>query len=192
MLAQPESHLSFTLEEYFALERSSERRFEYRDGEIVLMSGLSRQHGAIARNLIRHLANRLSASGCQVFGSDIALVVPVALPYRYPDVSVVCGEPQFREIEGLDALLNPVLVTEVLSPSSEGYDRGMKFENYKSIPSFTEYLLIAQDRYHVTQRTKQPDNSWLERTIDTPEATLQLTSIACELPLSEIYEGVEF
>ncbi len=192
MSAQPKSPLYFTLEEYFALERSSERRFEYRNGEIVLMSGGSRQHGEIARNLIRHLANRLAASACRVYGSDIALLVPAAPPYRYPDVSVVCGEAQFRRVEGLDALLNPALIIEVLSPTSESYDRGTKFEWYKSIPAFAEYLLIAQDRPHVTQRSKQPDGSWLERTVNDPQAALRLASIACELPLSEIYGGVEF
>ena len=190
MSAQPELH--FTLEEYFALERGSERRFEYREGKIVLMSGGSRQHGEIARNLIRHLANRLSATGCRVYGSDIALVVPAAPPYRYPDVSVVCDEAQFCRIERLDALINPALIVEVLLPTSEAYDLGTKFEWYKSIPSFAEYLLVAQDRPHVTQRTRQPDGSWLERTIDAPTPALQLSSMACELPLDEIYEDVQF
>lgn len=182
----------FTIEEYFALERSSERRFEYRDGDIVLMSGGSRRHGEIASNLIRHLANRLSASGCRVYGSDTALVVPAAPPYRYPDVSVVCGAAEFRRIEGLDALVNPTLIVEVISPTSEAYDRGTKFEWYKSVPSFAEYLLIAQDRPHITQRTKQTDGSWVERAVSDHGAVLRLTSIESELPLDEIYEDVEF
>ncbi|MGI8566686.1 MAG: Uma2 family endonuclease, partial [Pyrinomonadaceae bacterium] len=190
MSAQPQSHLYFTLEEYFALERTSERRFEYRGGEIVLMSGGSRQHGEIASNLIFNLRRRLSEGDCRVYGSDIAVVVPAAPPYRYPDVSVVCGEAQFHHTNGLDALVNPTLLIEVLSPTSEAYDRGTKFEWYKSIPSFAEYLLIAQDRPHVTQRTKQPDGNWLERAVNDPEAALRLGSIACELPLREIYEGV--
>ena len=190
MSAQPERF--FTLEEYFALERSSERRFEYRDGEIFLMSGGTRQHGAIASNLVRHLGNRLASQGCRVYGSDVALFVPAAPPYRYPDVSVACGRAEFRRIEVLDALVNPVLIAEVLSPTTENYDRGMKFEWYKSIPTFEEYLLIAQDRPHVTQRTKQQDGSWLERTIEGMEAVLRLNSLGNELPLSEIYEGVEF
>jgi len=192
MSAQPKSHLYFTLEEYFGLERTSERRFEYRNGEIVLMSGGSRQHGEISRNVIRHLANRLSTSGCQVYGSDIAVIVPTAPPYRYPDTSVVCGEALFRDINGLDALINLTLLIEVLSPTSEAYDRGTKFEWYKSVLTFAEYLLIAHDRPHITQRTKQPDGNWLERAVNDPEAALRLGSIACELPLREIYEGVEF
>lgn len=190
MSAQPKQ--LFTLEEYFALERSSERRFEYRDGEIFLMSGDTRQHGEIASNLIFTLRRYLSAKKCRVYGSDIALFVPTAPPYRYPDVSVACGRAEFRRIEVLDALVNPVLIAEVLSPTTENYDRGMKFEWYKSIPTFEEYLLIAQDRPHITQRTKQQDGSWLERTIEGMEALLRLNSVGVELPLSEIYEGVEF
>lgn len=192
MSAQPKSNLYFTLEEYFALERTSERRFEYCDGEIVLMSGGSRQHGEIASNLIFNLRRRLSAGNCRVYGSDTAVVVPAAPPYRYPHVSVVCGEAGFRGINGLDALINPTLLIEVLSPTSEAYDRGTKFEWYKSIPTFIEYLLIAQDRSHVTQRTRQPDGSWLERAVNDPDAALRLDSIACELPLREIYDGVAF
>lgn len=192
MSAQPKPHLYFTLEEYFALEQMSERRFEYRDGEIVLMSGGSRQHGEIASNLIFNLRRRLSEGGCRVYGSDIAVIVPAAPPYRYPDVSVACGEAQFHHTNGLDALINPTLIVEVLSPTSEAYDRGTKFEWYKSVPTFAEYLLIAQGSPHVTRRTRQPDGSWLERTVNDTEAVLRLESITCELPLREIYEGVEF
>lgn len=192
MSALPQSKLRFTLEEYFALERYSDRRFEYLDGEIVLMTGGSRQHGEIASNLIFSLRKRLAGKSCHVYGSDIALLVPSAPPYRYPDVSAVCDEPQFCRIESLDALMNPTLIIEVLSPTSESYDRGLKFEWYKSISSFSDYLLIAQDHAYVTQRTRQKDNSWLERTIDDPAAILQLTSMGCELPVEEIYEGVEF
>lgn len=192
MSARPWSQPYFTLEEYFALERTSERRFEYRDGEIICMSGGSRRYGEISRNVIRHFANRLAKSGCQVYGSDIAVVVPLAPPYRYPDVSVACGELVFRDVNGLDALTNPLVLVEVLSPTSEAYDRGTKFEWYKSVSTFAEYLLIAQDRPHVTQRIKQPDDSWLERSINDLDHVLQLGSIKCELPLSEVYEGVEF
>ncbi len=192
MSAQRKSQLYFTLEEYFAVERTSERRFEYRDADIVLMSGGSRQHGEISSNLIFNLRRRLSEGDCRVYGSDIAVVVPAAPPYRYPDTSVVCGQALFSEINGLDALINPTLLVEVLSPTSEAYDRGTKFEWYKSVSTFAEYLLIAQDRPHVTQRIKQPEDSWLERSINDLDHVLQLGSIKCEMPLSEVYEGVEF
>ena len=129
----------FTLEEYFALERASERRFEYREGEVVCMSGGSREHAAISRNILRHLANYLKKT-CAAFGTDLALYVPGGLPYRYPDASVVCGEPRFRKINGLDALENPVLIVEVLSPTSADFDLGTKFEQYKSISEFAGVL----------------------------------------------------
>ena len=119
------------------------------------------------------------------------MIVPSAPPYRYPDVSVTCGEPVFRDINGLDVLTNPLVLIQVLSPTSEAYDRDTKFEWYKSVSTFAENLL-AQDRPHVTQRIKQPDDSWLERSINDLDHVLQLGSIKCELPLSEVFEGVEF
>jgi len=181
----------FTLDEYFALERASERRFEYRDGEIVCMSGGSRQHAAITRNVVHHLVRKLGRE-CQAFGSDLAICPPAGLPYRYPDASVVCGEPRFRPINGLDALENPVLIVEVLSPSSADYDRGTKFEEYKSIPGFAEYLLVAQDRPHLARRRQQPDGSWNETVFASLDATVRLDTIGVELELSELYEGVSF
>src|SRR3989442_14384850 len=127
--------ISFSIEEYFALERASERRFEYRDGEVVCMSGGTREQTAIARNMLRHLANRIPKT-CEAYGSDLALYAPAGPPYRYPDASVVSGGARFRTINGLDALENPVLIVEVLSPTSTDFDRGTKFEQYKSIPAF--------------------------------------------------------
>src|SRR5437763_1981721 len=106
----------FSLDEYFALERASERRFEWRDGEIVCMSGGSREHAAIARNIVRHLANKIRET-CQVYGSDLAVYVPDGKPYRYADASAVCGEQRFQSADGRDCLENPVLLVEVLSPS---------------------------------------------------------------------------
>jgi Uma2 family endonuclease len=184
--------LCFTLEEYFALECASERRFEFRDGEIVCMSGGSREHGRLSSNVHALLAARLAGRGCMAYTSDTALYVPAAPPYRYPDASVVCGEEQFREINGLDALENPILIVEVLSPSSADFDRGTKFESYKSIPTFAEYLLVAQDRTHVARRTKQSDGSWIETVFEANEETVQLASIGIDLPMGEIYEGLAF
>jgi Uma2 family endonuclease len=180
----------FTIEEYFALERASDRRFEYRDGEVVCMSGGTRQHATIARNTVQCLA-RLRA-GCQTFGGDLAVYVPRGLPYRYPDASVVCGEPQFRAINGIDVLENPVLVIEVLSPSSPDFDRGAKFEQYKSIPSFEEYLLVAQDRPHLTRHSRLDDGSWNETLVDSLDASVQLKPAGFELQMREIYDGVTF
>src|SRR5437667_1304388 len=158
----------FTIDEYFALERASERRFEYREGEVVCRSGGTREHAAIARNILRHLANRIPKT-CQAYGSDLALYVPAGLPYRYPDASVVCGEARFRKINGLDALENPVLIVEVLSPTRADFDRGTKFEEYKSTPEFAEYLLVGQDRFHVAHRIKLEDGTWNKASFESSD-----------------------
>jgi Uma2 family endonuclease len=181
----------FTLEEYFALERNSERRFEYRDGEIVCTSGGSRAHAAIARNIVRHIGNRLQRT-CQVYGSDLAVYVPAGKPYRYPDASVVCGEARFQIVDGRDCLENPVLLVEVLSPSSADFDRGTKFEQYKSIPEFSEYLLVAQDRLHVSIRSRRSRDSWNETVFSAPDSAVRLETVGIDLTLREVYEGLDF
>lgn len=191
MSAPPQTQF-FTLDEYFALERASERRFEYRDGEVVCMSGGSHQHAQLCRNLIRRLGNSLDGTSCQVFGSDLAVELPAAPPYRYPDVSVVCGQASFRDIYGLDVLQNPLLIVEVLSPTSEAYDRVRKFEQYCSVPSFAEYLLVAQDRPQVTQRLKRDDGNWSEGVIDNIDAAVMPGTLNCALKMREVYESVEW
>ena len=174
-----ERETSFTLDEYFALEGASERRFEFRDGEIVCMSGGTRQHGKIATNSCVSLATRLAGKGCSAYTGDTALYVPAGLPYRYPDASVVCGEERFRAIGSLDALENPVLIVEVLSKSTADYDRGTKFEEYKSITGFREYLLVEQTRVRIAHRTKLED-------------VISVASVGIEVPVAELYEGVVF
>jgi Uma2 family endonuclease len=182
----------YSLEEYFALERASERRFEYRNGEIVCMSGGSRQHAAIASNMIGVLNSKLRGGNCRVYGSDLAVYVPDGPPYRYPDVSVVCGEARFRQVDGRDCLENAVFVGEVLSPTSADYDRGAKFEEYKSIPEFMEYLLIAQDRPHVAHRVRLGARTWNETVYDSLDSVLHLKALGIDLALSETYEDVSF
>ena len=179
----------FSLEEYFALERASERRFEYRDGEIVCMSGGSRDHATIASNVVRYLGNKVR-KGCRVFGSDLAVYVPDGRPYRYPDVSVICGEARYQVIDGRDCLENPRLLVEVLSPTSADFDRGSKFEQYKSIPEFVEYLLVTQDRPHVARRSRSGQDTWTETVFDSLEAIVLLDSIGTDLAMRELYESV--
>ena len=179
----------FSVDEYFALERASERRFEYRDGEIVCMSGGSREHAAIASNVIRYAGNKLR-EGCRRYGSDLAVYVPDGRPYRYPDASVVCGEARFRGIDGRDCLENPVLLVEVLSPASADFDRGTKFEQYKSILEFGEYLLVAQDRPHVARRSRLDHETWSETVFDSLSATIRLETAGVDLAMREIYEGI--
>jgi Uma2 family endonuclease len=182
----------YTLEEYFELERKSEERFEYWDGEIFCMSGVSPEHDQIESNLNFHLRARLTGRSCRVFLANLRIKVPSAPPYRYADVSALCGEAQFEEIGGIRAVTNPTLIVEVLSPSTEAYDRGEKFTHYQSIPSFCEYLLVAQNRLHITHLSKQADSSWIYKEYKDLAAVVKLTSMNCELAMSEVYENVSF
>src|SRR5256714_13232041 len=190
MAANPERR--YTLEEYLELERTSEERFEFWNGEVFCMSGASAEHERILRNMLVYLTLKIGGRGCEAFTSNIRIKVPSAPPYRYADLSALCGDAQFEEIGGVDALVNPQLIVEVLSPSTEAYDRGDKFTHYKSIPTLSEYLLVAQHRPHVTHLYKQADGTWIYAEANDLAATLELASLDCDLPLNEIYRGVSF
>lgn len=178
-----------TPEEYLALERQAEYKSEYYDGEILAMTGASLKHNRITLNIGAELNLRLKSRDCQAFASDMRVHVPATGLYTYPDVVVVCGEPQLED-EHLDTLLNPTLIVEVLSKSTARYDRTGKFSDYRSIPSFAEYLLVAQDEYRVEHYAKQPDGRWLLTEYRSLEAVLELYSIQCSLSLKEIYDKV--
>jgi Uma2 family endonuclease len=182
----------YTLEEYIELDKNSEGRLEYFDGEVVDMAGGSLNHNRITRNIIRSLENKLEGGGCEALPADMRVKVPKAFPYRYPDLTVVCGEPIIEEIQGQEMLVNPVLIVEVLSPSTEAYDRGRKFSAYQSIASFQEYLLVAQDRPHVTRYLRQPDGQWLRSEVEGLDGVVRLASLEVMLPLSEVYLSVDF
>lgn len=190
MAAHPKR--KYTLEEYFDLERSTNERFEYWNGEIYSMSGVSENHAQIETNSVTLLSNNLRERPCRVFPANMRLKVPSLPPYRYGDVSALCGQPSFEKIGGVDALTNPTLIIEVLSDSTEAYDRGDKFTHYKSIPSLREYLLLAQHRPHITQYVKQEDGSWSYREVNDLSASVHLTSVDCVLELSEVYRDVTF
>ncbi|HEX8719324.1 MAG TPA: Uma2 family endonuclease [Pyrinomonadaceae bacterium] len=190
MAANPERR--YTLEEYLELDRTSEERLEFWDGEVFCMSGVSEEHAEIETNLIVSLKSRLRALGCRVFPANVRVKVPSAPPYRYPDLSALCGKAEFEKIGGVDTLTNPQLIIEVLSPSTEAYDRGEKFTHYKSIATLREYLLVAQHRPHVTRLYKQDDGKWIHTEAGGLTEALRLESLGCELPLEEIYAGVGF
>lgn len=190
MAANPQQR--YTLEEYFELERRSEERFEFWNGEVFSMSGVSPEHGQIESNLIFCLRTKLSGRSCRVFPANVRIKVPDAPPYRYPDLSALCGEAQYEKIGGINALTNPALIVEVLSPSTEAYDWGEKFWRYKSIPSFSEYLLAAQDRPFVTQFVKQSNGDWIRYDFAGVGDNVKLHSLNCELNLSEIYQDINF
>ena len=182
----------YTLEEYFELERKSEERFEFWNGEVFCMSGVSPEHAQLEVNFISRLNSRLTGKGCRVFPANIRIKVPSAPPYRYADVSALCGEAKFEEIGGIRSLINPTLIVEILSGSTEAYDRGEKFTHYQSIPSFHEYLLVAQHRPRITHLLKQANGSWIYNEYNDLADVVKLTSMNCELAMSEVYENVSF
>lgn len=182
----------YTLEEYFEIDRTSDAKWEFWDGEIFCMIGASPEHNQVSVNLLIGLGSKVIARGCRVFGSDMRVKVPAYPPYRYPDLSGLCGEPIYEPVGGVEALTNPSLIIEILPPSTEAFDRGDKFTYYKSIPSFAEYLLIAQHRPHVTQLQKEAGGVWTYREMNSFDETLHVASLDCVLSLSEIYRAVEF
>ena len=181
----------YTLEEYFELEKNSEEKFEYWDGNVWSMSGASLVHERVVSNSIFHLRTILGRK-CSVFGSNLKVKVPVYSPYRYPDLSIYCGEGVYEKMGGLEVLTNPQIIIEVLSPSTEAFDRGEKFSYYKSIPSFIEYILIATNRPNITQFIKQSEREWINREATGMNSSLSLAAFDVELLLSEIYLDVEF
>jgi Uma2 family endonuclease len=182
----------YSLEEYFALEDASDARFEYWDGEIVCMSGGSRAHGTIASNVHYSLASGTRGGRCRAFTGDMAVYTPTLLPYRYPDASAACGELVFEHIKGHDALVNPVVVVEVLSPSTAALDEGPKFEGYKVISTLRDYLLVSQDEARVTRYARLEGGAWERRDVTDLDASLELESIGCALKLRDIYDAVTF
>jgi len=188
MSSQPKSR--YTPEEYLALERKADYRSEYFAGEIFAMSGASERHNLIVGNVFAALHAQLRNRSCKVYASDLRVKVNPTGLYTYPDVVALCDEPQFDD-DQKDTLLNPTVLIEVLSPSSEAYDRGGKFEHYRKLSSVTEYVLISQEKPHVEHYVRQPDNQWLLSEASGLSDTIQLPSINCILALSEVYEKVE-
>jgi Uma2 family endonuclease len=190
MSALPKQETRYTVEEYIAILKNSDERYEYFDGELVAMAGGKIAHGAIALNVAATLQSKLAGFACRAFNGDVAIKVPAAPPFRFPDASVACGELVVEELQGIEMIVNPILLVEVLSTSTEKYDREGKFLAYQSIESFQEYLLIEQDRYHVTQYVKQGDGAWLRRDFIGSEVEIKLSAVDCTLTLAEIYRDV--
>jgi Uma2 family endonuclease len=178
----------FTAEQYIALERKADFRSEYRNGYVVAMAGASREHNLIAGNTHGEIRSQVKERRCEVYMSDMRVRVSADGLYTYPDVVVVRGEAEFEDDE-LDTLLNPTMIAEVLSPTTEAYDRGEKFARYRESASLREYVLIAQDKVLVERFTRQGDD-WIRSVYQSLDETLRLTSIDCEIPLREIYRKV--
>ncbi len=182
----------YSLDEYFEIERDSEEKFEYWDGNIWSMAGASPEHEQIVVNTGANLRELLRGRGCFVFSSNLKVKVPVYKPYRYPDLTAFCGQGIYETAGGMKLLTNPQMLIEVLSTSTEAFDRSDKFTYYKSIESFTEYILIAVNRPHVTQFIKQNEYEWLQREAVGLEAKIFSPTFNIEILLSEIYLDVEF
>ncbi len=182
----------YSLDEYFELEKSRNEKFEFWDGSVWSMSGARFFHNIIVGNLNTELDMLLREKGCRAIPSDMRIKVPSYSPYRYPDLTALCGKPQIEQIGGIDMLVNPQLIVEVLSDTTEAFDRGDKFSYYKSIESFSEYLLVAQHRPHVTQFVKHGDGFWANFEFNDLNDIVELKSVSCSLPLVAIYRDVSF
>ena len=181
-----------TPEQYLKIERAAERKSEYYDGEMFAMDGAREGHNLIVANLISHLGQQLRSKPCRVYPSDMRVRLGSTTRYSYPDVVVVSGEPQFLD-EQFDTLLNPTLLVEVLSPSSESFDRGRKFGYYRSIDSLRDYLMVSSERMSADLYTRQPDGRWLlAMAAEEPRDAIEIPSINCRVTLSDIYDKVEF
>jgi Uma2 family endonuclease len=177
----------YTPDEYLEFERTVREKHEFFRGEIFAMSGASEAHNLIVANVLGEMRQYLRGKPCRVYPSDMRVKVSPSGLYTYPDVVVVCGQPQ---LEQPGDTLNPTLLVEVLSESSEAYDRGKKSEQYRTLASLTDYLLIAQDRTLVEHYNRQPGDRWLLHAANRLEDTVAISSLGCELPLSEVYLNV--
>lgn len=187
-MASAAPRIRMTEDEYLAFERASEERHEYIDGEIFAMSGASREHCFITMALGSELRIALRGRRCEVYSANMRVYIPLSRRYVYPDASVVCGRPEFKDKE-FDNLLNPKVIVEVLSPSTEDYDRDDKCTHYKAIPSLAHYVLVAQDKKLVEVFTKQQDGSWTSVKYEAGQK-IALSAIACEIDVDQVYGDV--
>lgn len=181
----------WTPEEYFEFERTSETRHEYFQGEIYAMSGGSPKHALIMTNASASLNVQLRKQPCRVYQSDLRLSISAVGLYTYPDIMVICGELEYA-FTRRDTVTNPVLIVEVLSPSTESYDRGRKFQYYRTLDSLQEYIVISQDAAHIERFTRQPNDDWLLHAADGLGDSLELLSVGCTFALSDVYDKVDF
>ena len=177
-------------EEYLAWERKADTKHEYLRGEIIAMSGASRVQSLIVTNISGELYIQLKGRTCEVHTNDMRVQTSPEISYFYPDILVVCGEPRFED-NTFDTLLNPIVLVEVLSPSTAAYDRGEKFKHYQQLTSLREYVLVSQDEVHV-ELYRQQETQWKPIEFRSLGNILSLASIDCELTLSDIYNRVEF
>lgn len=199
-MSLPRVYESYSHAEYLALEREAEERHEYLDGEVYAMAGESAEHGAICTNIGGQLYSQLRGRDCQAFVKDMKVRsgpapqrerAPKGL-YSYPDLLVVCGELKFHD-ERRDVLLNPTVIVEVLSPSTEAFDRGEKWVRYQTwLPELSDYLLVSQSKPQLDHYHRGESGEWVYKLVNRLEDVLRLDSIDCALRLSEVYDRVSF
>jgi Uma2 family endonuclease len=200
---QPKEERLYTVEEYLEFERNSEIKHEYINGRILpvyrdydcrAMAGASFNHNRITRNVLTSLDIQLRGQPCEPFAQDLRVKFGQASQYAYPDVLVACPPFEWNEAATQDTLLNPAVIIEVLSPTTEAYDRGDKFDHYRGIESLTDYVLVSQERRHIEHFRRQENGDWLlhiAADVQT-DAAITIESIGCRLTLAEVYERVEF
>jgi Uma2 family endonuclease len=179
----------FTEAEYLALERASETKSEYVDGYIYAMGGAASAHVLITVNIVSELRQQLKGRPCRVYSQDLRVRISEGNMYAYPDAVIVCGAVEFADDE-FDVLLNPTLIVEVLSPSTEAYDRGLKAARYRQRPSLQEYVLVAQDRVSI-ERYGRNGEAWALTEVTSIEESIDLPSIGCTLALRDIYDTID-
>jgi Uma2 family endonuclease len=187
MSAQPASFVS--VDDYLAFERGQPEKHEFFDGEIVQQAGASIAHNLISANIIGSLHQQLRAKPCTILPSDMRIRTPRRRQYMYPDATIICGPPRFDD-DHHDTIVNPVVIIEVLSPSTESYDRGRKFQAYRTITTLQEYLLISQTMRRVEHFQRHNDLMWLMREYTDLDQIIELTSVGCRILLPDLYEKV--
>lgn len=181
--------IQMTPAQYLAAERIADVRHEFCDGTILTMAGASRKHNLLSANLVRVIGNELLERPCNVYSSDMRVKSEGAKTYCYPDVVAACQQERFEDAQE-DTLLNPLLLIEILSDSTEAYDRGDKFFHYRQIESFVEYILVSQKSCHVERYVRQADNTWLYSEYKSLDENIELSSIGCTVSLKDIYNKV--
>jgi Uma2 family endonuclease len=191
-MTQPQPVYRCTPEEYLRREGDAAEKHEFYHGEVFAMAGGTPDHSLIISNFNRELGNRLKGKPCRVYGSNLRIRIPRTTLYTYPDVGVICGERQFDPLDvRKETVTNPALLVEALSPSTEAWDRGGKFKNYQVIESLREYVLVASDAARIETYLRQEDGTWIYSAAAGLDAVAQLKSLKVELPLAEVYSGVE-
>ena len=189
MAAEPKSLVS--REAYLAMDRMSNERHEYIAGEVFAMVGGTETHGLIIGNVLAALHRPTRQRGCRIYPGDVRIAIPAIDIYTFPDVSVMCGQPQYED-NRRDILLNPKVVVEVLSPSTERYDRGLKFQHYQQIASLDTYILVAQDLPLDEQYVRHGEQEWIYSAARGLDASLLLPTLGCSLALKDVFDLVEF